>query len=300
MFLHLPLIPPRRLLLSLTIALLAAKSATAQTENFAQFDAGLRYDSNLGNAKSPYMASDTSLMTSFSFGRQHFIDESNFSLSYAAKLSNESFNQLTGLSHSGAGLQLNAKNKFGIGPYAPIVNLGMSLERHAFRDTERNALWHQIELKVSKRLSEHIQVWASAAIEKNHADHQERVEYYVPGTTFETSNRVYKLNLDFAQSTSSIWNIAYAMRRGDVLVTTKADLAYNYAIARAIRPDNSFGADRDIYRLDGNTQTVSAGFTHSIDTHWSVNVNLQKNWTRIPRGANYQRHGLTFSASYQF
>lgn len=280
--------------------LLVASATTAQADNFAQFDTRLRYDSNLGNAKRPYIVGDSSLMTSFSVGQQHFIDDSNFNFSYAAKLSNESFNQLTGLSRSGAGLQINGKNKFGIGPYAPSVSLGFGLERQAFRDKERNATLHHIELKASKRLSANFNLWGSVATEKNHADHQERIEYYVPGTTFETSNRIYKLNLDFAQNESNIWNISYAMRRGDVLVTTKADVAYIYAIARAIRPDNSFGASRDIYRLDGSTQTLSAGLTHSIDSNWSVNVNLQKHWTTIPRGTNYQRHGLALSASYQF
>lgn len=290
----------KHLFLSIATLLVTASSAIAQADNFAQFDTRLRYDSNLGNAKRPYIVSDSSLMTSFTFGKQHFIDDSNLNFSYAAKLSNESFNQLTGLSRSSAGLQINGKQKFGIGPYSPSVSMGLGLERQAFRDKERNATLHQIELKASKRLSDSFNLWASVTTEKNHADHQERVEYYFPGNTFETSNRIYKLNLDFAQSGSSIWNLSYAMRQGDVLVTTKADLLYNYAIARAIRPDKSFGADRDIYRLNGSTQTISVGFTRSLDAHWSMNINLQKNWTSIPGGVNYQRDGLTLSASYQF
>lgn len=290
----------KHLFLSVTNLLLIASPAMAQADNFAQFDTRLRYDSNLGNARRQYMVSDTSLMTSLTLGKQHFIDDSNFSFSYAAKLSNENFNQLTGLSHSGAGVQISGKNKFGIGPYAPSVSFGLGLERQAFRDRERNATSQQIELKVSKRLSERFSLWATAAIERNHADHQESVEYDIPGTTFETSNRVYKLNLDFAQSESNIWNLAYAMRQGDVLVTTRADSLYLYAMALAIRPDKSFGENRDVYRLDGNTQTLSTGFTRSINSNWSVNVNLQKHWTTVTGGVNYQRHGLTLSASYQF
>nr|WP_315476740.1 hypothetical protein [uncultured Undibacterium sp.] len=290
----------KQLFLSITTLVVAAHSATAQADNFAQFDTRLRYDSNLGNAKQPYIVGDSSLMTSFTFGKQHFIDDSNLNFSYAAKLSNESFNQLTGLSRSGAGLQFSGKNKFGLGPYAPSLSLGFGLERQAFRDKERNATMHQIELKASKRLSESFHLWASVASEKNHADHQERVGYNFPGTTFETSNRIYKLNLDFAQSESNILNISYAKRQGDVLVTTKADWNNNYTIARAIRPDKSFGANRNIYRLDGSTQTLSAGLTRSIDANWSLNVNLQKHWTTIPNGMNYQRHGITLSASYQF
>ena len=290
----------KHLFLSITTLLVAASSATALADNFVHFDTRLRYDSNLGNAKQPYTVGDSSLMTSFNFGKQHFVDDSNFNYSYSAKLSNESFNQLTGLSRSSAGVHINGKNKFGIGPYAPTVSLGFGIERQAFRDKERNASLHQIELKASKRLSESFNLWASVASEKNHADHQERVAYYFPGNTYETSNRIYKLNLDFTQSDSNIWNISYAMRRGDVLVTTKADLLYNYAIARAIRPDKSFGADRDVYRLNGSTQTLSTGLTRSIDANWSMNVNVQKNWTTIPGGVNYQRHGLSLSASYQF
>jgi hypothetical protein len=292
--------PHRQLFLSIATLLIATTILPAHADSFAQFDTRLRYDSNLGNAKQPYIVGDNSLMTSFTFGKQHFIEGSNLNFSYAAKLSNESFNQLTGLSRFGAGLQFSAKNKFGLGPYAPSLSLGFGLERQAFRDKERNGTLHQIELKGSKRLSEVFNLSASVAIEKNHADHQERVQYNFPGTTFETSNRIYKLNLDFAQSKSSIWNISYAKRQGDVLVTTKADWNYNYAIARAIRPDKSFGENRNIYRLDGSTQILSAGLTHSIDAGWSVNLNLQKNWTTIPAGVNYQRHGVALSASYQF
>jgi hypothetical protein len=288
------------LLISITTLLAAANTATAHADNFGQFETRLRYDSNLGNAKQPYVVGDSSLMTSFTFGKQHFIDDSNLNFSYAAKLSNESFNQLTGLSRSSVGVQVNAKNKFGIGPYAPTISLSLGLERHAFRDKERNATSHQIELKANKRLSESMSLWASVASEKNHADHQERVEYYFPGNTYETSNRIYKLNLDFTQSESNIWNISYTLRQGDVLVTTKADWKYNYAIAHAIRPDKSFGANRDIYRLDGSTQTLSTGLTRSIDANWSMNLNIQKHWTTIPGGVNYQRHGVSLSASYQF
>ncbi|MFZ6801847.1 hypothetical protein [Undibacterium sp. Di24W] len=292
--------PHKHLFLSIATLLVAATTSTAHADGFAQFDTRLRYDSNLGNAKQPYIVGDSSLMTSFTIGKQHFIDDSNLNFSYAAKLSNESFNQLTGLSRTGAGLQISGKNKFGLGPYAPSLSLGFGLERQAFRDKERNGTLHQIELKASKRLSEVFNLWASLANEKNHADHQDRIEYNLPGTTFETSNRIYKLNLDFAQSESSIWNISYAVRQGDVLVTTKADWNSNYTIARAIHPDKSFGVNRNTYRLDGSTQTLSAGLTHSIDANWSVNLNLQKNWTTIPAGMNYQRHGLSLSASYQF
>ncbi|MBR7799704.1 hypothetical protein [Undibacterium fentianense] len=274
--------------------------AQSHAEDFAQLDTRLRYDSNLGNAKAPYIVSDSSWLTSLILGKQHFLGESNVNLSYAAKLSNESFNRLPGLSHTGAGIQISGKHKLGIGPYAPNFTLTAALERQAFRDQIRNATQHQIELKMGKRLSERLSVWAAMSSEKNHSDHQEKVEYYISGATYETSNRNYKLNLDFAQRENIIWNLSYSMRRGDVLVTTMADLDYNYDIARAIRPDPSFGPERDIYRLNGSTQTIATGITHSINTNWTLHMHLQKNWTIIPGGVNYQRHGFSMSASYQF
>jgi len=130
--------------------------------------------------------------------------------------------------------------------------MSYGLQQYSQNDKDRKV--QALELRVSKRLIDSLNVTARITGEIHHGNHNESVEEDHSGAVYEGRNRSLQLALDYTVWNDKILSLSYGIRRGDLIVTTIADSAAIYDVAKAIRPDPTFGPNRDVYRLDGEVR----------------------------------------------
>jgi hypothetical protein len=269
-------------------------------DTFLTFDSKLRTDNNIGNAESPYLISDNAWVNTLSAGQFFVLSEQDYLLTLQAKLKNEIYQRLHGLSNTTVGASAELKHKLGMGAYAPSISSNISLERFNYSRNDRSGWAQQVGMKLAKRISERSNLIASANFEGFHADHNEQVEADFAGNVFEKRSRLFALNWDYACTENTTLSLGVGVRKGDVNVTTIADYDELYAGAKAIRPDPSFGNERDVYRIRGNTQILSLGFDTQVTATWRLGAQIQRQFTYAEGDNRYYKNLFALTAQTHF
>ena len=285
----------------LLLCLMAGIPGFAVAEGFANVEAGMRHDDNLGNGQlSPYIVSDSVLAAAVSVGQFILLNDTDDSLTLQGRLKQESFNRFHGMSNLSLGGSLAFRRKFGLGQYVPWISASLSLDRLKYGDNIRDGWLQQAGIKGGKRIAERWDMWATYTFEKRQSDHTEATDPGISGAVFEQKNRNLSLNMEYAYNDSMFFTLGYGLRTGDVVVTTLADLASTYAVAKAIRPDTALGINQDAYRLGGNTNILNAGLGVTINPHFLLSVSYQRQVTHADGGSNYNKNLSSITGSYNF
>ncbi len=291
---------PSRVLSTIFISTLILQCQLAKADDFASFESQFKHDNNVGNSRVRYAVGDTVFTNTLNLGQRLSIGEDPYFLSFAGKLSGSSYNQLTGLGHRDVGFQFDLQKKWGLGPYAPIFGAQLAYERQLFQQTDRTQNIQRFELRASKRVLDSLNLSARWSSTQHHPSDNTSVEEDHPGNVYETRYRNWNFSADYTVFGDHTISLQYGHRNGDLVVTTIADSAAIYNVAKAIRPDPSFGPDRDAYRLEGTIKTWGLSYTLPITRQWNLQLDAQQHDSRVSNSVSYSRKVIGLAAHYQF
>ncbi|WMW80137.1 hypothetical protein RF679_16010 [Undibacterium cyanobacteriorum] len=272
----------------------------AVAEDFLQFDTQLKRDNNLGNSRVRYAVADNSLINTLNVGRIATLGDDPITVILNGKLASTSYNRFTGLSHRDLGGTIEVKKKWGLGPYAPVFSGQLGYERQLFEQADRTQDIQHAELRLSKRVIENLNLNATWRLTQHHAADNRSVEEDYSGAVYDGRYHTWSVSADYSIFGDHLLGLQYSQRKGDLVVTTVSDSAAIYSVAKAIRPDPAFGADRDAYRLDGEIKSWGFSYTIPLNRQWDLQFENQKHDSRVSNGVTYAKRVYSVSAHFKF
>lgn len=272
----------------------------AVAEDFLQFNTQLKRDNNLGNSRVRYAVADNAFTNTLNFGRIATLGDDPVTVILNGKLATTSYNRFTGLNHRDLGGTIEVKKKWGLGPYAPIFSGQLGYERQLFEQADRTQDIQHAELRLNKRVIENLSLSANWRITQHHAGDNRSVEEDYSGAVFDGRYHTWSVSADYNIFGDHLFGLQYSQRKGDLVVTTVSDSAAIYSVAKAIRPDPAFGADRDAYRLDGEIKSWGFSYTIPLNRQWDLQFENQKHDSRVSNGVTYARRVYSVSAHFKF
>ena len=273
---------------------------SAAADWFANLEAGIRHDSNLGNARmAADIVSDSALTTSFAGGHILQLDNGD-SIIFQGHLAQETYDRFHGMSNLAAGGGVDYKTKLGLGPYAPRLGAFISSEHLGFGDQVRNGWLNRVGIRGARRVGERWDLSAEGSIEQRSSDRTMATEPGFAGDVFSQKSRNLLFRADYVHSDSTFMFIGYGLRKGDVVTTTQGDSDSAYDVARAITSDRALGSDAYAYRIGGTTCTINAGIGMAISNHFVISLSYLRHVTHAEGGNNYQKSLPGLLGSYSF
>jgi len=275
--------------------------AMAAAEGFVDADAGVLFNSNLGNAQfSPDVKSDTAFTAAASAGAvSYFGDGDSDSVTIAADARSELYGRYSGMNNIALGASLSVRRKMGLGLTEPWISLTGSAERLGYQNDVRDGWLYRLDAAAGKRLGERWNVRADFTIERRTADQSVPSGEDLPGSVFQLGNREFALKADFALSEKMLLSGGYARRVGEVASTTALETGIDDFSSAETR-DTALGPGGVAYRLRAASNIFSLGFTWSISQHAWFTVNGQRQLTHAAGDNSYNKSVVTAAYAYSF
>jgi long-subunit fatty acid transport protein len=274
-------LPGLRLLLCCS-ALSGAQPAAADW--FLDGAAGYTFDDNVPNAlKEQDRLSDHALNAALRAGSSLQL-RPDTSLTLALIAEQILYMRYSGLTNLAAGGQARMRHKFGLGADATWAALSGQAVYHNAHYDYRDGWQYDASLTLGKRLSDRWSVQGSVRYDRFEADHLQAT--ILPGystAAYDISGWTFGARAAFALTESDLLSIGYAWRNGTVTAVTPRDrevLEYSSALAR----DTVFGTTprRVAYRIDGETDLLSVGWSHTLNPRSAVTLSYVYRRTQAP------------------
>jgi long-subunit fatty acid transport protein len=229
-------------------------------------EAGVRHDSNVGNAQSySDITADTVTFARVSAFQLFTVGE-DYTVTVGGDLGGESFHALDGLSNASMEGVFALRKKWGLGAFAPWARIGASAGRTDYHDGYRNAWIYRATLASGRRIDARWNLWADYAYEQRAANSQEEVAPGLSGDAFSQNSHSLAVNLEYALRESIVLSLRVSGRHGDVVSTTEPNSKAYYS-AKALAEDPAFGDEDYAYRLLGTSYGFRAGINYSPTAH---------------------------------
>jgi hypothetical protein len=262
-------------------------------------EAGVRHDSNVGNAQSySEIVADTVTAVRVS-AFQPFLLGEDYTVTVGGDLGGESFHNLGGLSNASLQGVFALKRKWGLGAFAPWARIGASAGRTDYDDGYRNAWIYRATLASGRRLDTRWNLWADYAYERRAANSQEEVVPGLSGDAFSGDSHTLAVNLECALSERFILTLRVSGRHGDVVSTTEPNTKA-YVSAKALAEDPAFGDEDYAYRLVGTTFAFRAGINYSPTAHTLLGFGFSHLETHADGDNRYMKSIPEITWHYQF
>ena len=178
----------------------------------------------------------------------------NWTAIFSGELDAETVPDFDALDRAGAGAQATLRRKFGLGPFAPVLDLSASLQRNEFSESGRSHWRQEIVLSFAKRLTETLRLNASGRWERHEAK----------GAPYDVQNR--RLAFEATWDATPRWRLRAGVSRLEGQLTANATGAiYAQALAGAFGTaiqnyyssvpfgtTDTFGPGWVAYRVDGD------------------------------------------------
>lgn len=242
------------------LAMALAVSTTANAEWFAGAEIREIYDGNVNLAVADKdRKSDTSLLTSVSFGR-YFPLAFSTGLSVSAEAKYTNFARFSGLDNFESGLSASLKYKQGLGSYAPWIKIFGSAKYADYREEFRDGNLLRSGLSLGKRIYE--RVFTQIGYEYDNGSAR--------NSRFGTRSSVVSARVDFLLTeTVQAW-AGYARSRGIYQIYVPAD-ATRPPVPGAVVV-GTFGGPSNVFQVLASTQVFSLGASMALATHWSADI----------------------------
>jgi hypothetical protein len=265
--------------------------------------AGYTFDDNLPNAlKEQDRLSDQALNASLRAG---FGGQLNPDTSLTAALIAEQILYLRypGLTNFGAGGQVRLRHKFGLGADAPWAALSAQVVHRNYHYDYRDGWQYDAGLTLGQRLSDRWGVQGSVRYDRFEADHlQATIRPGYSTAAYDVWGWTFGARASFALTESDLLSFGYAWRNGTVTAVTPRDpevLEYSSALAR----DTVFGTTppRIAYRIEGKTDIVSLGWSHTLSARSAVTLSYLYRRTQAPEDlGDYYSHVVALNLGYSW
>ncbi len=251
-------------------------------------EAGVRHDSNVGNAQSySDIVADTVTFVHLSAFELFPLGE-GLTATLGGELGGESFHTLDGLTNASLQGVFALRKKWGLGAFAPWARIGASAGRTDYHDGYRNAWNYRATLASGRRIDARLNLWADYAYERRAANSQEEVVPGLSGDAFSQTGHTLALNLEYALSESIMLSLRVSGRHGDVVSSTEPN-AKAYYSARALAEDPAFGEEEYAYRLLGTSYGIRAGINYSPAAHTLLGFGFSHLETHADGGNRYMK-----------
>jgi hypothetical protein len=277
----------------------AAVPLAAHADRISDFEAGVAYDNNLSNGS---LRGDThgDLAVTAATSQGVFIPVGDFdSATLTGNLRAQSYDRFSGMNNLSLGTTLSYRKKFGLGLTAPAISASLSAARLDFQNDIRSGWQYNAACRFSQRLDERWSIGAELAFDKRTDNHGVAVVPGISGDVFKIDGRNASVNAEYAWDDKTSVSLAYGYRSGDVVSTTRPNFAIFRASA-AIVADPVFGLNEFAYRLHAVSQLASLHFSRALNGNSSLNLGLQRQYSRGEGGNNYGKNIVELSYLYSF
>jgi hypothetical protein len=234
--------------------------------------AGVAHDDNVSNAlKEEERKEDTAVTLGASAG---FLEQFNRGTALGANLIVESATALgyAGLSNTGLGVRAQLRQKFGLGPEAPWVSLGVGAVHRDYHDDNRDGWQYEAILSVGRWFGDRWGLRASARYDSYVADDTQAPR--IPGLStaaYDIAGTSLGLQVTYLATEADVLAVSYSYRDGTVTAVTRPDLEVLEYSDAAVR-DSAFGPGSVAYRFNAKTDSVSLNWGHQLGTGSAVNL----------------------------
>ena len=286
--------------LHLACTLLAAViSAPATAEWLLDADAGVLYDSNLNRA---YESADIRADGAFTLsaaGGSHFALSGADGLTLTADARSEIYHRFHGLNLLGLGGTALYRHKFGLGYAAPWILLAASASHDNYREDIRDSDRVELRAEMGKRFTEAFDMAFGGRFERRYAKNDQPVVPGISGKVFDLRGQSAYARAGYAVSDQLLLGVDLAVRRGDVVATTRQDFGI-FVASDAIAPDPTFGSDFFAYRLRGTTDTARLTASWAFDNRSSLNFAYADERTDATGGIVYRSHSANLVFAWRY
>ena len=286
--------------LRLACALLAAMiSMPATAEWLLDADAGVLYDSNLNRA---YESADIRADGAFTLsaaGGSHFALSGADGLTLTADARSEIYHRFHGLNLLGLGGTALYRHKFGLGYAAPWILLAASASHDNYREDIRDSDRVELRAEMGKRFTEAFDMAFGGRFERRYAKNDQPVVPGISGKVFDLRGQSAYARAGYAISDQLLLGVDLAVRRGDVVATTRQDFGI-FVASDAIAPDPTFGSDFFAYRLRGTTDTARLTASWAFDNRSSLNFAYADERTDATGGIVYRSHSANLVFAWRY
>jgi hypothetical protein len=279
--------------------LVAGISAPATAEWLLDADAGVLYDSNLNRAhKSADVRADGAFTLNAAGGSYYALSGAD-GLTLTANGRSEIYHRFHGLNLLSLGGTALYRHKFGLGYAAPWIVLAASASHDNYRDNIRDSDRAELRAELGKRFTESFDAAFGGRVERRYAKTDAPVVPGISGKVFDLRGRSAYVRAGYAVSDQLLLGVELAVRRGDVVATTRRDFQI-FVVSDAIAPDPTFGSDFFAYRLCGTTDTAKLTASWALDNRSSLNLAYADERTDATGGIIYRSHSANLVFAWRY
>src|SRR2546430_3565944 len=251
--------------------LVAGISAPATAEWLLDADAGVLYDSNLTRAYESADIRADGAITLSAAGGSYFALSGADGLTLTADARSEIYQRFHGLNVLGLGGTALYRHKFGLGCAAPWILLAASAAHDNYRGDIRDSDRVELRAELGKRFTETFDAAFGGRLERRYAKNDAPVAPGISGKVFDLRGRSAYARAGYAVSDQLLLGVELAVRRGDVVATTRRDFEI-FVVSVAVAADPTFGSDFFAYPLRGTTDTSKLTASCALADRSSLNL----------------------------
>jgi len=279
--------------------LVAGISAPATAEWLLDADAGVLYDSNLTRAYESADIRADGAITLSAAGGSYFALSGADGLTLTAEARSEIYNRFYGLNLFGLGGTALYRHKFGLGYAAPWILVAASASHDNYRDDIRDSDRIELRAELGKRFTESFDAAFGGRLERRYGKNDAPVVPGISGKVFDLRGRSAYARAGYAVSDQLLLGVELAVRRGDVVATTRPDFEI-FVVSDAIAADPTFGSGFFAYRLRGTTDTAKLTASWALDERSSLNFAYTDERTDAAGGIVYRSHSANLVYAWRY
>ena len=274
-------------------------STAARAEWLFDVDAAARYESNLTRAQQRPDVRGDAAATLMASGGYFFALSGADGLTLDVNATSETWYRFHGLDRISIGGSASYQHKFGLGYSVPWLALALSGSHDNYRNAIRDSDNFGARVEFGQRFSEGFDASIGAVYDRRHADNDLPVVPGISGRVFDVRGKSAFVRAGYALSERLQVGANFAVRRGDVVSTTRQNLDI-FLASDAIAADPAFGDDFFAYRLHGTTRTAAVTSSWALSDRSSLNLRYADERTRAYEGLDYRGRvtALSFAFSY--
>jgi len=274
-------------------------SASGRAEALFDASAGARYESNLTRAQQrPDIRGDAAATLSASAASYWALTGAD-RVSLEVNAATEKWERFHGIDRISAGAAASYRHKFGLGYAVPWLSLALSGAHDDYHGGIRDSNRYEASAELGQRFSEGFDASVGAVYDRRDARSDEPVVPGISGRVFDVRGRRAFVRAGYALNEQLHIGGSFALRRGDVVSTTRQNLDI-FLASDAIAADPSFGGEFFAYRLRGTTRTATVTSSWALSDRSSLNLRYADERTRAYDGLDYRGYIAELSLLFSY
>jgi hypothetical protein len=266
------------------LAYFAALAGIAEASTFLEISAHQDDNANLAITE---QKTDMAWSALVEFSTLHPLDE-NWQLGVGASLQSSAWQKYIGLNLTEAGAHLTAGRKYGLGPYAPKLDLRVGISRQFSKVSEWSGTWLRSSAILRRRLSPEWQASVSGEYDRLYAGRE----------VYSTTNITGTFRVDYDPTPD--WRISAALgrRSGDQLSWCRASWAPFIGTTQWL--DGIFGGDWFPYQERSHALVGEISLSRALSADTALSLSWKFYDADTSPDHDYLRHNFGLQIIHAF